>query len=250
MKIKNSFQFSPGRFAIHIETYFFSVLFILFTIHHLIRIYHFRAEIPELLHQLAEGRIDMYKIYLGSNILLLIILSVFSSINATLLMIRKRLHQYPEGFSEIFVPLMATFGNILSNVIPSIPKNINFFLFPEYILIPSICIGNLFAITGLTISAIAVMKLKYSFGIFVQVRDIVTKGLYKYVRHPMYLGHILTNIGFFLISPTIGFGLLSSIIIILTVYRAHLEERKLAQYSKEYQEYMKNTPFLFPFRTK
>jgi len=82
------------------------------------------------------------------------------------------------------------------------------------------------------------------------VRDVVTQGLYRYVRHPMYLGHIMTHIGFFFIAPRVCALILSAALLLITLFRAKLEEKKLARNSDEYREYIKTTPFIIPHKMK
>ena len=92
----------------------------------------------------------------------------------------------------------------------------------------------------------AVWNLNKSFGIFIRVQDIVQKGMYRFVRHPIYFAYILQFIGLMLFQPRL-FNILGYMIgISITVYRAILEERKLSAHSAEYREYQQRVPFLFP----
>jgi protein-S-isoprenylcysteine O-methyltransferase Ste14 len=119
-------------------------------------------------------------------------------------------------------------------------------LFPESILLPLRIFGVFFVLLGTLISTVATFNLKFSFGIFVQVRKIETQGLYQQVRHPIYLGYIINWLTVCLLEPTAYNLLLTSITIPLTFFRAHLEEKELAAYSSEYREYAKKTPFIIP----
>ncbi len=181
------------------------------------------------------------------NIVFLVVLVFFDFMVAYSLHRRKNLREHPMGFLEIVIPALGTFGNLLYNVVPFWPETMNSWLVtPEYLEL-SLAIGAWLSLVGVGIGVWAILNLRDSFGIFVQVRDIVVKGPYRSVRHPMYLGHILIDVGFFLMSPSVWMFALSSIVIILTLYRAVLEERKFVLFCPQYSLYQRVTPFLFPW---
>jgi protein-S-isoprenylcysteine O-methyltransferase Ste14 len=69
------------------------------------------------------------------------------------------------------------------------------------------------------------------------------KGLYRYSRHPMYLGLFLTLIGAGIASASWIFLLLSIVYIILCVILVSAEERFcLDKFGAPYREYMNRTP--------
>ncbi|NIN67903.1 MAG: DUF1295 domain-containing protein [Anaerolineae bacterium] len=75
------------------------------------------------------------------------------------------------------------------------------------------------------------------------VDEPVTKGLYRYSRHPMYVALPLTLIGTGLASASWPFLLLSAIVVITQLYNAIPEEREcLEAYGNAYREYMNRTP--------
>ena len=77
---------------------------------------------------------------------------------------------------------------------------------------------------------------------------ILTHGLYRYCRHPIYLGYIVSFIGLFLANANLYYLVAMPIFfIVLELARAVLEERKMAQVSEEYRSYQQRTPFLLPF---
>ena len=71
----------------------------------------------------------------------------------------------------------------------------------------------------------------------------VTKGLYRYSRHPMYISFPLIFIGMSIASVSWLFLLLSIVLIITHFYNGTIEEREcLEVYGKAYREYMIKTP--------
>ena len=71
----------------------------------------------------------------------------------------------------------------------------------------------------------------------------VTKGMYRYSRHPMYVSFPLIFIGTSIASASWLLLLLSIILVITHLYNGNLEEREcLKAYGKAYQEYMSKTP--------
>ena len=91
--------------------------------------------------------------------------------------------------------------------------------------------------------------LKSVFGETRETPQVITKGVFSVVRHPIYLGSILTYLG--LIVMTLS--LISVIVWILAIifyYYISLHEEKLllAKYGTKYEEYMKKVPMLFPVK--
>jgi protein-S-isoprenylcysteine O-methyltransferase Ste14 len=77
--------------------------------------------------------------------------------------------------------------------------------------------------------------------------ELVTKGPYAFIRHPIYAGFIIAMLGTTIVISTfylIPFVCLSAYF----VYSLKIEEKDmLRQFSKEYKEYKKKTRALVPF---
>lgn len=97
-------------------------------------------------------------------------------------------------------------------------------------------IGSTLILAGFLIHFGAKLSLRRSFGIVPADRGIISTGLYAIVRHPMYLGYMISHIGFLLAVPSIWNFTVYAIAWPLLVYRMILEERLLLQNS-EYQAY-------------
>jgi protein-S-isoprenylcysteine O-methyltransferase Ste14 len=81
----------------------------------------------------------------------------------------------------------------------------------------------------------------------VEGQRLVTDGLYRRIRHPLYLGEITRNLGFTLIL-TSGYGfalvLLGSVFLLFRIPRE--ERMMLEEFGDEYWEYMRRTWRLIP----
>jgi len=90
-------------------------------------------------------------------------------------------------------------------------------------------ITSVITATGLTIVVVSKLTLGRSFGLVPANRGVVVAGPYGFVRHPMYMGYVLSHVGFFLAQATmwnaaaiiVGDGTL--------IVRALMEERLLCR---------------------
>ncbi|MGE8141565.1 methyltransferase family protein [Novosphingobium sp. NPDC080210] len=93
--------------------------------------------------------------------------------------------------------------------------------------------GNLFQVW-------AKLSLRRSFGIAPANRGIKISGPYRFVRHPMYAGYLVTHIGIFLLMPS----LLNLAIYVVSWWSQTLRllaEERLLGLDPAYQEFSKNT---------
>jgi protein-S-isoprenylcysteine O-methyltransferase Ste14 len=103
-----------------------------------------------------------------------------------------------------------------------------------------------FGIIGPAISTWGVLSLGRSFGILVSVREIVLRGPYRFVRHPIYLGYACIWTSLVLLNLSAAICLIVFVHMLLFIYRARLEEVRLREPSAEYREYVKRTGFILP----
>lgn len=79
--------------------------------------------------------------------------------------------------------------------------------------------------------------------------QIITTGLYSYVRHPIYLGFFLEGMGLIQISHWFFLG--GIVLLFVPIYRLVLQEEEnklLKQYGTSYQQYQSQTPWrMIPF---
>jgi protein-S-isoprenylcysteine O-methyltransferase Ste14 len=113
-------------------------------------------------------------------------------------------------------------------------------------------IGLFLIIFGLVIRFFAIKKLKKFFTVTVAIQKdhrIVDTGIYKHLRHPAYLGNLISFLG-------LGFALqnwLTIIIIVIPIfgaisYRIYIEEKVLnKEFGEEYSNYSSRTKKLIPW---
>jgi protein-S-isoprenylcysteine O-methyltransferase Ste14 len=114
-------------------------------------------------------------------------------------------------------------------------------LSPGVQLIPEAA-GAALQLSGIFWELFAKASLRRSFGILPANRGVVSNGAYRFVRHPMYLGYLLLDIGFLLVN----FGLQNMIVygcqFALQVGRI-LREEKLLGADERYREYRSKVKF-------
>lgn len=89
-------------------------------------------------------------------------------------------------------------------------------------------VGLVFSLTGLVLWILSYKHLGTSFGVLPKHQKKVTRGVYKYLSHPMYIGIGLTFIGLSLsLRSYPGLVITVFILVPLLVIRAFFENRKL-----------------------
>ena len=93
--------------------------------------------------------------------------------------------------------------------------------------------------------------LNNSYSYTLEIREghqLVTSGLYRYIRHPIYTGVILGAFSIPIYSSSLNGFLVTILVIPLFMYRIGNEEKMLIEeYGEEYEEYQEHTWKLFPY---
>jgi protein-S-isoprenylcysteine O-methyltransferase Ste14 len=118
--------------------------------------------------------------------------------------------------------------------------------------VPINILGLLIMASGITIRVIAVSTLgKYYTRTLRKKADheIVSNGIYKYIRHPGYLGNILLFLGAGIAMGNIFAFIVIFVLVLSTyVYRIKIEEKMLNDiFGEKYKEYFMRTKKLIPF---
>jgi protein-S-isoprenylcysteine O-methyltransferase Ste14 len=95
---------------------------------------------------------------------------------------------------------------------------------------PRVMVGSVLLAVGLVFALISVAVLGRCFGVLPDVRGLVMRGPYRFVRHPLYLGELVSALG-----------------VVLQLVRTRYEERSLTAEFPEYEAYSQRTKRLVPF---
>lgn len=83
---------------------------------------------------------------------------------------------------------------------------------------------------------------------FEKTTTLVTTGIYRYIRHPLYSSLLLLTWGIFFKSPSLPGLLLALTATLFLVATARADERECIQFfGAPYREYMKNTKMFLPY---
>ena len=136
---------------------------------------------------------------------------------------------------------------------PRISALIGTFLVPVVVLLPrrelSLSEGLVSTILLLVGNAIAVYCLTHlgrSFSIMPEARGLVTSGLYRYLRHPLYLAEMLAATGTVLQFLSVWTVLILAIQIAFQIRRMQNEEAVLSEIFSEYAAYKEKTARIIP----
>ncbi len=143
------------------------------------------------------------------------------------------------AYSEIICPHLSQICN------PE--KIISFAVLPLYLQI----ISSTLTIGGLIIAIIARRALGDNWSGKIDIKKnhrLITTGIYRRVRHPIYTGVLLMCAGTFLnLNPAAG-AILFLFILSLLIYKLKKEEQLLTRhFPKEYPKYKRRTTSLLPF---
>ena len=111
-------------------------------------------------------------------------------------------------------------------------------------------IGGLLAGIGIIILLFALVQLWESLSPFPSPKTsnkLKTKGLYKFIRHPIYSGIILSFLGWSLVQGNYWKLMVTTILLLLFYFKSSYEEQRLInRYGDEYLNYKERTGRFFP----
>jgi protein-S-isoprenylcysteine O-methyltransferase Ste14 len=112
-------------------------------------------------------------------------------------------------------------------------------------------LGLTIFVLGLTVAIVAAFTLKRSYSSSLVIREghrLVTHGLYRVVRHPIYLGVLVAISGVPVYASSVKGALVLALLVPLILLRIRMEEGLLAEhFGDEYCAYRARTRKLIPF---
>jgi protein-S-isoprenylcysteine O-methyltransferase Ste14 len=112
---------------------------------------------------------------------------------------------------------------------------------------PLVWLGRPVQIAGVLLGTVAALSLGRSIGVVAANRGVKAGGLYRLVRHPLYAGQMLGNLGYAASYPTLANVLIALASLVTLNVRVVVEERLLGA-DPSYREYLRRTRWrLVPF---
>lgn len=120
-------------------------------------------------------------------------------------------------------------------------------------LMPLRALGLLIGIIGLGISGVATWQLRVGRSLTPMPSPrngatLLTSGLYRHVRHPVYSGLLVWAFGIAIAAASVLHFVLFALLWVFLTAKATQEERMLNQKFGNYAEYAARTPRFFPYR--
>jgi len=92
------------------------------------------------------------------------------------------------------------------------------------------------------LSLVSLLSIGRLFGLRPALRGLATRGPYGFVRHPLYLAYVLSDIGYYLHEWNVGLALIGIAGWASLLYRIHAEERVLSEDAR-WQAYVGTVPY-------
>jgi len=113
-----------------------------------------------------------------------------------------------------------------------------FMVFFHWVILP---ISNALILVGLLLIVVGWRKIHLAKG------KLVNDGIYRYIRHPQYLGFLVLTLGMNIQYTTILTLLMWPLLIVLYYRLARIEEKEVEEkFGEEYRQYKQKTPMFFP----
>ncbi len=101
-------------------------------------------------------------------------------------------------------------------------------------------------VAGGLLNLIGLLTLRRAFTIMTEARTLITRGIFGFIRHPLYTGHFIMFFGSMLLRLDWAAVVLYIFFVVGQVMRARLEEQKLSRIFPEYEQYKRTTGMFAP----
>lgn len=111
-------------------------------------------------------------------------------------------------------------------------------------------IGVVLGLMGLILITFAFIQLNRNLTMLptpVKNATLITTGVFKYIRHPIYSGIFLVALGYAMIILSFDHIMIALLILLLFEIKSNYEEKKLTAYFPDYIQYKSVTGKFFPF---
>jgi protein-S-isoprenylcysteine O-methyltransferase Ste14 len=136
--------------------------------------------------------------------------------------------------------------NIIAALTAFIPFTIPFLGNNSFVDTINAILSSVIIILGMLLTIYALLALGRNVSIIPQARKLVKNGPYRLVRHPLYLGEMISVFGIVVSEVTIPKMIVFLLFMIAQIYRSLQEEKLLENSFHEYQEYCSKTPRFIP----
>ncbi len=103
--------------------------------------------------------------------------------------------------------------------------------------------GLTMTVAGVVFAALAMISLGMNFSFWPEARQLVVRGPYRIVRHPVYLAEIVMSSAVLISNMRLTLFLGECIVVILQLVRIEAEEKLLAGTFPAFQEFKRATPY-------
>lgn len=107
-------------------------------------------------------------------------------------------------------------------------------------------VGALLWVAGSLVGLWTVWSLRSSISLVAQARSLITRGPYRFSRHPIYACYLFQYVGLWVAHWNLALGLMLIVWFALTTIRVHFEESVLRAEFPQYQQYRQAVGLLGP----
>ena len=152
------------------------------------------------------------------------------------------------GVEEVLFPFIVA---ALPMIMALAPVNFTHYLpvtSKYYLIYYAVVMGLIF--TGACVNLVGLLTMRRAFSIMSEARVLVTGGIFRFIRHPLYTGHFILFFGSLCLRLHSYTVLLYLLFVVGQFIRARIEEKKLTIAFPEYASYKQVTGMFLPRRRR